>query len=239
MPLEARRHWRHYLIIGLFNSALPFLLFSYSAQTLSASLMSILNATAPIWGAIIDAAWTRRRPSARTALGLVLGVAGVGLLVGADQLAVQPGAIVAIAAALVGSFSYGIVTNYARSATSVEPYANAHGSMWAAVLLIAPAVPFAPTGVSPDIGALACAVALGIVCSGMANMMYFRLIRDVGATSALTVTFLVPVFGVLWGSLLLAETVRWNTLAGAAIVVVGTMLVTGFDPRALLREARH
>ncbi|OGB63891.1 MAG: hypothetical protein A3G29_15800, partial [Burkholderiales bacterium RIFCSPLOWO2_12_FULL_64_99] len=228
--------WKHFLILGLFNAALPNLLFSFAAKTLSASVMSILNATAPIWGAIIGALWMRQPPSGRTVLGLLLGVAGVGLLVGADRLSLQPGAATAIVAALLGAFSFGIATNYARTATAVEPFANAHGSMWAAAILVAPAIPFSPLVASPGAGVMAAAVALGIVCSGVAYLLYFRLIKDVGATSALTVTFLIPVFGVLWGSLFLSEAVRWNTIVGAGIIIVGTALVTNFNPLALLRR---
>lgn len=235
-PLDASRHWKHFLILGLFNSALPFLLFSFAAQTLTASVMSILNATAPIWGAIIGAVWMRQSPSGKTVLGLLLGVAGVSLLVGGDQLSVQPGATTAIAAALLAAFFYGIATNYAKTATAVEPFANAHGSMWAAAILIAPATPFSPLIASPGAGAMAAALALGVVCSGMAYLLYFRLIKDVGATSALTVTFLIPVFGVLWGSLFLSEAVRWNTIVGAGIIIVGTALVTNFNPLALMRR---
>lgn len=235
-PLDASKHWKHFLILGLFNSALPFLLFSFAAQTLTASVMSILNATAPIWGAIIGAVWMRKSPSGKTVLGLLLGVAGVSLLVGGDQLTVQPGATTAIAAALLAAFFYGIATNYAKTATAVEPFANAHGSMWAAAILIAPATPFSPLIASPGAGAMAAALALGVVCSGMAYLLYFRLIKDVGATSALTVTFLIPVFGVLWGSLFLSEAVRWNTIVGAGIIIVGTALVTNFNPLALMRR---
>jgi len=234
-PLDASRHWKHFLILGLFNSAVPFLLFSFAAKTLPASVMSILNATAPIWGAIIGAVWMRQSPPGRTVLGMLLGVAGVGLLVGGDQLTAQPGATSAIAAALLAAFFYGIAANYAKTATAVEPFANAHGSMWAAAILIAPATPFSPLIASPGPGAMAAALALGIVCSGMAYLLYFRLIKDVGATSALTVTFLIPVFGVLWGRLFLSEAVRWNTIVGAGIIIVGTALVTNFNPLALMR----
>lgn len=234
--LDWGRHWRHYLILGLFNAALPNMLLSYSAKTLSASLMSILNATAPIWAAIIGTAWMRQVPPARTMLGLLLGVAGVGLIVGADLAAVRGGTSIAIAAALFAAFFYGLATNYAKTATAVEPFANAHGSMWAATILAAPITGLSPIVATPGLGVLSAALALGIVCSGIAYMLYFRLIQDVGATSALTVTFLIPVFGVLWGSLLLSETVHWNTVIGAVIVIVGTALVTNFNPREMLRR---
>ena len=235
-PLDARRNAAHYLVLGLFNSALPFLLFAFAARTLSASLLSILNATAPIWGAVIGAVWTRTAIAPKALLGLALGVAGVALLVGFDPASLRPGAPLAIALGLAATFSYGIATNYAKSARKVDAFANAHGSMWAATLLIAPAVPFAPAQSAPTLAIGLAVLALGVLCSGIAYLLYFRLVADLGAASALTVTFLIPVFGVLRGHLFLGEAVGWNTAVGAAIVIAGTALVTGFSPAAVLRR---
>ncbi len=231
--LQAAVHWRHYLVLGLFNSALPFLLFSYAAQTLSASLLSILNATAPIWGAVIVALWTRSPLAARTLAGLLLGIVGVALLVGFDSVAWRPGAPLAICAALGAAFCYGIASTYARTARTVDAFSNAHGSMWAATLLLLPVVPFFPMAGTPDVPVFASVVALGVLCSGIAYLLYFRLIQDLGAPSALTVTFLIPMFGVFWGHLFLDEVVGWYTLAGSLVVIVGTALVTGFSLRRL------
>jgi drug/metabolite transporter (DMT)-like permease len=226
--LSLREHWKHYLILGFFNSALPFLLFAYAAKTLSASVLSVLNATAPIWGAIIGAVWQRQMVSAKVMLGLVLGTIGVALLVGFDHVSSREGAGIAIAAALFAAFNYGIASTYAKSAKAVEPFANAHGSMWAAALLVTPALAVFPQPGEPTVGIMAAALALGVLCSGVAYLLYYRLIRDVGPTSALTVTFLNPLFGILWGTIFLHEIVGWYTVAGAAIVITGTALVTGY-----------
>lgn len=229
-PLDVRRHWRHYLILGLFNSALPFLLFAFAARTLSASVLSVLNATAPMWGALVGAVWARQPVAGRTALGLLLGTAGVALLVGFDHAAERPGAAIAVAAALVAAFSYSIASQYAKSAPAVAPFANAHGSMWAAAILVLPLAVLFPAPGEPTPGIMAAVLALGIVCSGIAYIIYFKLIEEVGTTSALTVTFLNPVFGILWGALFLHEAIGWHTIAGSAIVLLGTALVTGFRP---------
>lgn len=235
--LDLRDNWKHYLILGLLNSALPFLLFAFAARTLSASVLSVLNATAPMWGAIIGALWSRQAVPGRAALGLLLGTGGVALLVGFDEVTSRPGAGIAIAAALLAALSYSIASTWARTAKSVEPFANAHGSMWAATLLVIPALPFFPSPAEPTIGIMGAALALGVLCSGIAYIIYFRLIQDVGPTSALTVTFLNPLFGILWGALFLGEVVGWHTVAGAAIVILGTALVTGFRPGFLARRA--
>jgi len=237
-PLDWRRRWRHYLLIGSVNSALPFLLFGYAALTLPAGMLSILNATSPLWGALIAAGWQKAPLDGRTLAGLALGIAGVALLVGFDRVALQPGAGLAIAASLAAALCYAIASNYARSAPAVEPFANAHGSMWAASLLMAPALlVFPPATLAPGPGIMAVVAALGILCSGIAYLLYFRLIGDIGAAPALTVTFLIPLFGSFFGWLFLGEAIGWHTLAGGAVVVAGTALVTGFSPRLLLPRA--
>ncbi len=235
-PLNAKQHWRHYLMLGVFNGAIPFLLFGYAAQTLSASALSILNATSPIWGALIGAVWYRHPLNGRTALGLVLGITGVGLVVGYDHLPDQHGAGIAIVAALLAAFSYGIATNYAKTAKSVDSFSNAHGSMWAASLVIVPAVPFASVTTSPSMNVMLAVAALGIVCTGIAFLLYFRLVKDIGGTSALTVTFLIPIFGILFGHLFLGEVITFGMIAGSCIIIVGTALVTGFNPATLFQH---
>jgi len=237
-PLNAKLHWQHYLMLGVFNGALPFLLFGFAAQTLTASALCILNATSPIWGAVIGAAWHRHALSGRTMLGLVLGVIGVSLVVGVDHLTAEHGAGIAVAAALLGAFSFGIATNYVKTAKPVDGFANAYGSMWAASLVIAPAVPFASFAATPGTGVMLAVLALGVICTGIAFLLYFRLVRDIGATPALTVTFLIPVFGILWGSLFLGEVITTGMMVGSCIVIVGTALVTGFNSATFfLRKA--
>jgi drug/metabolite transporter (DMT)-like permease len=226
--LDWKQHWKHYFILGLFNSALPFLMFAFAARTLSASVLAVLNATTPLWGTLIAAVWSRTMVSGKVMLGLLLGTCGVALLVGFDHVSSKPGAGIAIAAVLFASFNYGIASNYARQAKAVEPFANAHGSMWASALMVLPVVPFFPAPGEHTVGIMGAVIALAVLCSGVAYLIYFRLIQDVGPSSALTVTFLSPLFGILWGVLFLGETVGWYTFAGAAIVITGTALVTGF-----------
>lgn len=239
--LNAPQHWKHYLMLGLFNSALPFLLFAYAAKTVSASLLSILNATAPIWAAAIGTVWLRSRPSAKALLGMLLGVVGVSLLAGVETAALPDGGTLAILAGLGAAVSYGIATTYAKTAKAVDPFANAHGSMWAATLMLIPlALQASPLPTLPPPHVMFSVAALGIVCSGVAYLLYFRLIADIGAAPALTVTFLIPVFGILWGTLFLGERVGWHTFVGSLTVLTGTALVTGFSISTVLpKKARY
>jgi len=116
----------------------------------------------------------------------------------------------------------------------VDSFANAYGSLLVATLFVAPAVPFSSVHATPGVGVILAVLAVGIICTGIAFLLYFRLIKDIGATSALTVTFLIPVFGILWGHLFLHEIITAGMLAGTAVVLIGTSLVTGFNPFALI-----
>jgi len=231
--LEVGKYWRHYLTLGLFDSAIPFLLFAWAAQTLSASLLAILNATAPIWGAAIASVIGRQPLTARILVGLSLGAIGVTILVGFDMSVSSPHSMLAVTAVLGASFCYGIASNYAFSAPAVGSFNNASGSIWASVLLLLPVMAFFPVAEIPNTGIVSAVFALGVICSGVAYLIYFRLIEDEGATSALSVTFLVPVFGVLWGYIFLDEAIGWHTLTGAAVVLAGIVLVTGLSLRTL------
>jgi drug/metabolite transporter (DMT)-like permease len=231
--LPIRGYAGHFMLLSFFNTALPFLLFAYAAQTLTASLLAVLNATAPLWGALIGWLFFRQRMSVKIAAGLLLGISGVAILVGFDATA-NSNALPAIAAGAGAACCYGIATWYTRLAKPVPAFTNAHGNMWGACLWLLPLLWFIPLPVAePASQSLYAVLALGIVCTGVAYMLYFRLVQDLGATPTLTVTFLIPVFGVLWGHLFLDETVGWHTLAGAAIVITGTMLVTGFSLNSL------
>ncbi|MBL8324842.1 MAG: DMT family transporter [Rubrivivax sp.] len=231
-----RTHWRPIALIGVINSALPFLCFALAAYVLSAGLMGVFNATAPIWTALIAWAWLGERPAAMRALGLVVGLAGAAGLAWSraglkgDAAVVTP--LVGAAACIAATVLYGVAANYSRRRLAgVPPMATAAGSQTAAALvLVAPALwawPAQP--VSP--AAWGSAVALAVLCTGLAYILYFRLIAHTGATNAMTVTFLIPVFAMAWGWLVLGERPELDMLAGAAAILVGTALTLGLMRR--------
>lgn len=234
--LAFRRNLKHFMTIGLFNTALPFLLFAYAAQTLNASTLSVLNSTAAIWGALIGIFWHKSTLSAKASIGMVIGVVGVITLVGVDALQIGMEAALPILAGVMAAFSYGIATNYTKTAPKIAAFDNAHGNMWAAVLIVLPILPFIPMRAEPNQVEILSVIALGVVCTGAAYLLYFKLVADEGAASALTVTFLIPVFGILWGWLILAEPIGLNTILGTTLVLSGTMMVTGFSPRQLIQK---
>ncbi len=224
---QYRRWGRQYVIVGIVSSAVPFLLWAYAALSVTAGLLSVLNATSPMWGALCSALLLRERLNARRITGLGIGVAGVrpGDATGERPDLHYP----SIVAALVAVFCYGLIATYIkRWASDVPSRGMAVGSQLAAGILLIPFIALWPPPGAPNgerAGAVASILALGLVCSALAYLLYFRLIADIGATGALTVTYLIPVFGVLWGVLFLGESVSAAMLAGAALVIVGTLLV--------------
>ena len=233
---ELRRFARQYVIVGILTSGLPFLLWAYAALSLTAGLMSVLNATSPMWGALWSVVLLRERMRAGQVLGLVIGVAGVALVTQPEPgHAISHGAV---CAALGAAFCYGLAGGYMkRWAGDVPARGMAAGTQLAAGVLLAPFIALSPPAAAPTPLAAASMLALGVVCGAIAYLLYFRLVADIGATGALTVTYLIPVFGVLWGTLFLGEAVSLFTLAGATLVVLGTVLVL-MQPGARTRGAR-
>ena len=229
-------HAKHFFIIGAFNTALPFLMFAYAAQTLNASTLAILNSTAPLFGAVIASVWQKERLKVKASVGLLIGILGVCVLVGQQALALGEQGLLAISACLLAAFMYGVSANYTKVAPVVAPFENAHGSLWAAVIIVLPLLPFMPIRDPITLPISLSVLALGIVCTSFAYLLYFRLVKDDGPASALSVTFLVPLFGIVWGHLFLEEAIGLNTLLGASLVIIGTILVTGFSFKKALKK---
>ncbi|HTN26756.1 MAG TPA: DMT family transporter [Burkholderiales bacterium] len=222
-----RRHARFYLLIGSVNIAVPFALYSYAAMHAPASLLSIVNATAPIFGLAWSALFRDERVTLRKATGLILGVAGVALIVRPPDGAPTPQLGWALAAALSACCAYGVTgVLMKRFASGASPRGMAVGNQLAAALVLLPLLPVLPPLATPTPLVIANLLALALLASGVAFLLYFRLIVDIGATRALTVTYLIPLFGVLWGWIFLDETLPAAALAGGALILAGTVLVT-------------
>jgi drug/metabolite transporter (DMT)-like permease len=227
-----RANARMALLIGVLNSALPFVLLTYATLTLTAGFASILNATTPLWTALIARVWLRERFGTLQWVGLAIGFAGVVILVW-GKVDLRPGSThfataLAIGAALCASLSYGVSANLVRRhLTGVAPLVTATGSQIGATLALAPLALYSVPPVAPAAGAWAAALTLGIACTALAYLLYFRLLEHVGAMRAASVTFLVPLFATTWGALLLDEPITLQMLTGGALILAGTALVLG------------
>jgi drug/metabolite transporter (DMT)-like permease len=221
-----RRHWRAYAVTGLVNSALPFFLYSWAALHIPASLSVILNSSSPLFGALLGALWLGEPLTPRKLAGLALGSAGVALVSGVDALHAGPQFALAVAACLGASLCYALAGVYIkRVAAQVPPKGYAVGSQLAAALFLLPLLPVFPPASMPGPLVLGNVLALALLCSAVAYLLYYRLIADVGPTRALTVTFLMPAFGMLWGALFLGEAITAAMLGGGGLILAGTLLV--------------
>jgi len=233
---ELRTHWKPILIVGVMNSAFPFVCFAYAALTINAGLSAIFNAAAPLFSAVIAWLWLKDRLSAPRVAGLAIGFAGV-LGLALSKAGIQAGAqgtatSLAVLACIAGSVSYGFSANFTkRHLIGVKPMAVAAGSQLAAAVVLALPAWWTWPAASPSPTAWLTVAVLAIACTGIAYVMYFRLIAHVGPANAITVTFLVPAFAVAWGALFLGERPTTAMLAGCAVIVAGTALATGLLPR--------
>ncbi|MET4575814.1 DMT family transporter [Ottowia thiooxydans] len=227
-----KQHWRPVFVCGLLNSALPFACFSFALLHISTGLSAILNATVPLFGALVAWAWLKEPPGRSRMIGLMIGFGGVAMLAW-DKASFQPVASGvasgwAVLACLLATFSYAVAASYTRKfLTGVPALTSATGSQIGAALGLAlPALWYSPA-VMPSAKAWGAMLALGALCTGVAYVLYFRLIEHLGPARALTVTFTIPVFALLYGATLLGEAVTpWMLLCGG-IVICGTTLATG------------
>ncbi|MCJ0762278.1 DMT family transporter [Variovorax terrae] len=226
------KHWKAVLVVGVLNSGIPFACFSFALLSITTGLSAILNATVPLFGAIVAWLWLKDRPHGSRIVGLAVGFVGVAMLAWdkasfkPDASGIAPGW--AVLACLVATLCYGISASYAkRYLSGLPPLVTATGSQVGATLGLAlPALWFWPAQ-APSLQAWGALIAVGVLCTGVAYILYFRLIEHAGPARALAVTFVVPVFAVIYGALLLGEAVTgWMLLCGA-VIVAGTALSTG------------
>ncbi len=227
-----RQHWAKICAIGVLNSGIPFFLFSFALLSITTGMSGILNATVPLFGAVVAWLWLKDRPTGSRIVGLLVGFLGVALLAW-DEASFKPNAAGiapawAVLACLLATVCYAIAASATkRYLTGLPPLVTATGSqVGAAVALALPAAWLWPATL-PGTQAWLALVAVGVLCTGIAYILYFRLIEQAGPARALAVTFVVPVFAILYGALFLGERVTpWMLLCGA-VIVCGTALSTG------------
>ena len=232
---ELKKHWRQIFFMGIFNSAIPFALFSFALLSITTGLSAILNATVPMFGALIAWVWLKDKPALSRVVGIVIGFAGIALLAW-DKASFKPDVSNAsgtapgwaVLACLLACLCYGIAASFTKKYMGgINPMVTAAGSQIGATLsLLVPALWLWPAN-TPGISAWLALVVLGIACTGIAYILYFRLIEKAGPQRTLTVTFLIPVFAVIYGTVFLREVVTPWMLICAVVIVCGTALATG------------
>ena len=221
-------NWRPLSILGVFNTALPFFLLTWATLYLTAGTSGILNATAPIFTAIVAWAWLGEKLTISRSAGLLVGSVGVWLLV-RDKIGDSMGdTTLAVIAALGGAFLYGVGGNFTRRyASHVKPLAIATGSQIAAALSLLPVAVLTWPESPVSLTAWTAAIVMGVFSTALAYILYFRLIANTGPTNAITVTYLIPLFAMLLGAVVIDEPITASMIVGCAVILLGTALATG------------
>jgi drug/metabolite transporter (DMT)-like permease len=228
-------HWRPTLSSGLLNSGIPFACYAYALMHISTGLSSILNATTPLFGALIAWAWLGDKLNATRALGLALGFTGVVLLASDVPGGIsfkEGGSGLAVVACLVATFCYGIAGSFTkRYLQNVPSLVTTTGSLWGASLGLAIPALLSWPSVMPSLHAWAALGIAGLLCTALAYVLYFRLMTRTGPARAMTVTYLIPVFANLLGVIFLDEVVTHWMMGCAVVIVAGTALASGLVGR--------
>jgi drug/metabolite transporter (DMT)-like permease len=232
-PLSIRRHWKSFLVMGALNAAIPFTLIAAALVNLNASVGSILNASTTFFTALVAAIWLKEPLTKFKLLGIALGMMGVTVLVDWAPVPLNTTTALSILAVLTATLSYGIAGVYAKTVSKgIAAFDFAAGQQIGASVLI---VPFAlvslPTAHAPSLVVVLAVCGVALFSTAAAYLLYYRLIANVGPTGALSATFLIPAFGILWGRLFLDELIRFNMLVGLSLILLGMIFMLQVRPK--------
>jgi drug/metabolite transporter (DMT)-like permease len=224
-------HWRPLLVMGVLNCALPYTLLTWGETYISSGLAAILNACSPLWSALLGFVWVwaERLPPSRL-VGVLVGFGGVVLVVSANLSGGEEGIMqfIAIGAVLMMALSYAVAGTYGRKALKgVQPIIPAAGQLVTGALVLMPLAAFQVPQVMPSWQALGAVTTLAIAGTALASLLFYWLLARVGTTKTLLVTYLLPVFALMWGALFLREEVTLPAVIGLALVLLGITITSG------------
>jgi drug/metabolite transporter (DMT)-like permease len=233
-----QEHWRAYLFVGAVGLALPFVLIAEALTVIDASTAAILNALSPLFASIVAAVWIRERVTPAKAAGITLCLVGTAVLVGWTPTPMSGRELLAASLAVLATALYGYTIVFTKvHLRAASPMGTAAGTLLMAALAMLPFTPVTRDFSSIPAMAWLAMLGLAIVSTTVAFIFYYRLIADVGPVKAITVTLLVPIFGMIWGVVFLGEPLTPGRLAGCAIILAGCALILGLVRLPLRRAA--
>lgn len=243
-PMQFQGKLKSIMVLGIINSGVPFLMYAVAALWLPAGYSAILNATTPLMGALIGFSFFHETLTLRKWAGVMLGLVGIGLITTTGEVDLSGQLAIGVLACLIATACYGcagfLTRRWVTERGGLDAKLVAFGSQIGAVpfllpffgytLATGPAVDWAQPGVWASV------LAVGFLCTAFAYLLYFRLIADISPLRSLTVTFLIPPFGILWGYLVLGETLTGGFVFGGAVVCLAVWLVT--SPARAVKSAK-
>ena len=210
--------------ISVFNSALPFVMFAYATLYLEAGLTSVLNSFVPMLSGLIAHLYFKDYLSRSQQAGLIIGIIGVGVLM-MDKMGFGNNTILPLSACLVACLSYAVSANLTkRKLSHVPPKVLAASTMLVSGTLLIPFGVVTWPDSNPSLTAWGAVIAVAVISTALAYLLFFRLIKNIGPTRTVSVTLLIPIFGIFWGALLLDEPITWTIILGTLIIVTGAYL---------------
>lgn len=228
--------WRHFFVMGALNNVVPFSLISWGQVAIDSGIAAILNATSPLFSVVLAHFLTAdERMTANKAVGVMVGFAGVVVMVGPSALTGLVAEGLGQLAVLGATLSYALAAIYGRRLAAVPPTVSAAGMLVAATVMMAPlALVFErPWTASPGVAARAAVITMAVFCTALAFLLYFRILATAGATNTLLVTFLIPPSALVLGVVVLGEQPHWTALLGMALILIGLAVVDGRAVRML------
>lgn len=229
--LDLRRRWKEWLLLGTISAAIPFLCFAYAARNLPAGYMAVINATVPLFTVLMVWAMLRTPPSWSKRIGVVVGLFGVAVMARYGSIGLNAQTLLAFGLCIVASALYAFSSLFIRQRyADVNPLVLAGSSQLGAAVAILPLGLCSLPTVMPSTAVILSLLVVGLVCTGLAYVLYFRLLSDIGSEKAVTNTFLVPVFAQIWGALFLHERLSLAGAMGFGLVLLAVALVLEINP---------
>lgn len=237
---ELKGNWHHLFVVGLISTALPFSLFGYATLSLTAGVTSVLNTMTPMFGVLIAFCWFKEKITVTMVLGLVLGVFGIYLLMYEKiQIQQQNQVLLPTLAIVTATFCYAFSANYTKKyLTGVKPLVQAAGSLFCATVILLPFSLFHLPKAPISTQSIVAVTLLGVLCTGIAYILFFRLLSTIGPSKTISVTYLIPIFGIFWGYLWLDEHISLLMMMGVSIVLFGVAMSTGYIKKLPLIKAK-
>ncbi len=224
-------NWKHFAVLGATSVGMNLGGMNYALSHLGTQLTAILVTTIPLYSLLIESVWTRKRPTLQKTVGLIIGFSGVVILIGLSPQAVNREFWFGIFGSFIASFGFALGGNYSRAkAGHIGSWEQTIGTFLFGGLLTLPLLLVVPIVRTPTVGDIICLFAVAATASSFAYILYFKLVSEVGATTALTTEYLVPVVAVILGYVLFRESLSGTQILGSLIIMLGCALVMGLIP---------
>lgn len=238
-----KERWKILTVVGLFSAAIPFILFSFSAQTVNAGVLAVLNAAVPMMSGFIASTFFNEKLAKKQIVGLIIGVIGVVILMSESLFSESESQdlssnLLPMGYALLGAVGYAVGANITRNyLEDISPVAITAGSLIIASLVMLPVAAYNfPYGASISVKAWVSVICIGVFSTAIALVFMNQLIKSIGPMRATSITLVIPIFAIILGYLLLGEALDIGAIIGSMVILVGTYLSLNLSFKSIAQK---